>query len=125
MTHYDKTHYVSKTDFNPITWFWPHFEDHFDLKRSKKNDKIRNLILMSIYDKNKLEKQKLNERFFFVQKVLPEKSIVQIHGRLMLPDMKASIKSTEPRIKIFASVFTDNLTTLEKVYISYIEVFYK
>ena len=60
-----------------------------------------------------------NEKFY------PESSIVQIHGRLMLPDMKASIKLSEPRIKIFASVFTDNLTTLEKVYISYIEVFYK
>ena len=70
-------------------------------------------------------KNKNSTKDFFVQKVLPEKSIVQIHGRLMLPDMKASIKSTEPRIKIFASVFTDNLTTLEKVYISYIEVFYK
>ena len=44
----------------------------------------------------------------------------------MLPDMTRSLKNeNEPNIKLFASVFTSNLATIENVYLTYMEVYYK
>jgi hypothetical protein len=52
--------------------------------------------------------------------------MIQIHGRLMLPDMQRSLrKPDDPNVKLFASVFVDNLATIENVYLGYMEIYYR
>ena len=56
------------------------------------------------------------------------KSVIQLHCRLILPELHSSIKKTfvdvEFNLLSFVNAFEQNLSTIENVYLSYMESYY-
>ena len=56
------------------------------------------------------------------------KSVIQLHCRLILPELHSSIKKTfvdvEFNLSSFVAAFEQNLTTIENVYLSFMDSYY-